>query len=185
MYAFVSNEYRAIVQTQRKLDLLMNLYSYPQFKKCDTYEEAVNFLNNHVRKYIHSGINKYGKTADTGYISVQYFIDRNNIYANIDTSHFGFIKLVSVPNNVKQDASYDLLKIKICNVILDNSLISHHCIAITNILGLLDNFVNVEIILPDISVFLACTKYTGKNFAIKTVQSKIAGRQGEVFYTIK
>lgn len=185
MYAFVSNEYKAIVQTQRKLDLLMSLYTYPQFKKCDTYEEAQAYLNKSTRKFIHSGIDKYGKRTDIGYISIQYFIDGNNILANIFTSKFGFIKLANVPKNVKQDASYDVLKIKICNVVLNNDLIAHHCIAITNLLKLIDDFVNVELILPDISIFLACTKYTGKNFAIKAAQDKIASRVGEVFYTIR
>lgn len=185
MYAFVSNEYRAVVYTQRQLDFLTSVYTYPQFKKVNTVEEAQQFFNQCNRKFIGTGLSKYGKDKDVSYIRIQYFIDGRNIYANVDTSHFGFIKLYDVPDNVKQDSSYDLLKLKICNVILDDSLIAHHCIAITNILSLFDSYINIELIIPDISIFLACTKYDGKNYTIKRLQSVLNGRMGKVFYTIK
>jgi hypothetical protein len=130
-------------------------------------------------------MNKYGRTNDIGYIRIEYFIDGKNIYVNVNTKHFGFIKLTGLPSNVKQDSSYDLLKLKVCDVILDDSLISHHCTAIMNILSLFDSYINVELVVPDISVYLACTKYTGKNYAIKRTQSFLSSRMGNVYYTIK
>lgn len=185
MYAFVSNEYRAIVYSQRQLDFLINVYTYPQFKKVDTVAEARQFFNQCNREFMSTGLSKYGKSLDIGYISIQYFIDGTNIYCNVDTKHFGFIKLSDLPNNVKQDSTYDLLKLKICNVILDNSLIAHHCTAIANILKLFDRFVDIEIVVPDISVYLACTKYNGKNFSIRNLQSLITNRLGNTFYTMR
>ena len=44
MYAFVSNEYRTIVYTQRKLDFLCSIYSYPKFKKVENEYEAGKFF---------------------------------------------------------------------------------------------------------------------------------------------
>lgn len=185
MYAFVSNEYRTIVYSQRQLDFLTSVYTYPQFKKVDTVAEAKQFFNNCNREFLQTGLNKYGRESDIGYISIQYFIDGKNIYCNVDTKHFGFIKLSDVPSNVKQDSSYDLLKLKICNVILDNSLIAHHCIAITNILKLFDECINIELVVPDISVYLACTKYKGKNYSIVKLQNALNNRLGNLFYSIK
>lgn len=185
MYAFVSNEFRTIVYSQRQLDFLNDIYSYPQFRKVETVAEAKKFFSQCNREFIKSGLNKYGRESDIGYISIEYFIDGKNIYANIGTKHFGFIKLTGLPSNVKQDSSYDLLKLKICNVILDDELIAHHCTAIANILRLFDDYINIELILPDMSIYLACTKYTGRNYSITNLQKTLSSRMGSVFYTIK
>lgn len=185
MYAFVSNEFRAIIYSQRQLDFFLSIYTYPQFRKVDTQEEAKKFFIQCNRKFIESGLNKFGRDSDIGYITIEYFISDNNIYCNIYTKHFGFIKLINLSDNVIQDASYDLLKLKIKNVVLDDSLIAHHCIAIQNILRLFDTYINVELIIPDISVYLACTKYKGKNFSIRNLQGALSSRMGSVFYTIK
>lgn len=185
MYAFVSNEYRGIVNTQRKLDFLMSIYSYPKFKKIQFPEEATKFFAQCDRDYIHGDIKHYGRRDEVGYVRIEYFIDGKNLFYNVYTDKFGFIKLSQVPANVKQDASYDLLKIKICNVNLDDTLIAHHCIAIQNILRLLDPYMNVELVLPDISIYLACTKYTGKNFAIQNTISMIKNRYGNTYFTVR
>lgn len=185
MYAFVSNEYRTIVYTQRKLDFLCDIYTYPKFRKVNSEEEARKFFQQCNRDFINAGLNKYGREADVGYISIKYLISDNTIYCNVSTKHFGYIKLSNLPDNVYQDSTYDMLKLKITNVVLDDSLIAHHCIAITNILSLFDKFINIELVLPDISVYLACTKYKGKNYSINKLQSSIKSRLGNVFYTIK
>lgn len=185
MYAFVSNEYRTIVYSQRQLDFLLGVYSYPQFRKVESIADAKKFFNSCNREFINTNLSKYGKTLNVGYLSVEYFIDNNNIYVNIDTKHFGFIKLFNLPSNIKQDSSYDLIKLKICNVALDDSLIAHHCVAIQNILSVLDDYVNVELVLPDISVYLACEKYKGNNFMINRLQGTVAQRPGQVFYSMR
>lgn len=185
MYAFVSNEYRAVIHTRRQLDFLCSVYSYPKFKMVDTMEEANAFFAANSRLFYKPSLNQFGKVENIGYISIEYFIDGKNIYANVFTKNFGFIKLSSLPSNVKQDATYDLLKLKICNVVLDDSLIAHHCTAISNILSLFDLYINIELILPDISVYLACSKYKGNNFSIKNLQRAINSRMGTTFYTIR
>lgn len=185
MYAFISNEYRTVVNTQRQLDFLISIYSYPKFRKVATPEEAKKFFMERDRNYIHGDIKHYGRRDDVGYVKIEYFIDGRNIYYNVHTEHFGFIKLDNLPRNVKQDASYDLLKIKVCNVILDNSLITAHCIAIQNILRLLDEYMNIELVLPDVSIFLACTKYGGKNFIILNTIDMLRKRFGNVYYTVR
>lgn len=185
MYAFVSNEYKAIVYSTRQLDFLLSVYSYPQFKKVETVSEAKKYFNQCNREFINAGRSKYDRESNIGYITIEYFIDNNNIFLNIYTKHFGFIKLYNLPSNIKQDSSYDLLKIKICDIVLDDTLIAHHCVAIMNALRLLDSSISIEFILPDISVYLACTKYKGNNYIIKKVQDELKSRHGNVFFTIK
>ena len=185
MYAFISNEYRTIVKTAERLELLLSIYSYPKFVKVKTEEEALEFFRQQDRAFIKRGALHYGGKEKCSYITVEYFIADNNIYCNIDTSNFGYVKLGNLPRNVSQEATYDLLRVKIKNVILDDNLIAHHCIAISNILSLFEQYVNVEVIVPDISVFLACTKYGGKDTTINRTKNFIKARTGEVYFTIK
>lgn len=185
MYAFISNEYKTIVHSQRQLEFLSTIYSYPKWVKVKNKEEARKFFIDNDRAVIASGMNKYGKVNKVGYISIEYFIDGKNIYYNVYTQHFGFIKLFDIPSNVKIDSGYDLMKVKVCNVKLDNTLIAHHCIAIQNILRIFGNYINMELILPNISIYLALTKYTGTNFNIRNVQNNIESRFGEVYYTLR
>ena len=46
MFAFISNEYRTIVKTTARLELL---YSYPKFVKVKTEDEAKEFFRQHDR----------------------------------------------------------------------------------------------------------------------------------------
>lgn len=185
MYAFIADEYKTVVSTQRQLDFLLGIYNKPKFKKVDTIAEAKKFWSENEKSTISSDVIRYGGANKFSYITVEYFIADNNIYVNLRTKHFGFVKLSNLPNNVKQEVSFDLIKLKICNVILDNSLIAHHCLAICNIIRLLGPYMNLEIILPDISVFLALTKYTGKNPMIKKTKNELGSRFGYTYYTIK
>lgn len=185
MYAFISNEYKTIVYTQRQLDFLCSIYSYPSFVKINSTEEAKQFFIRKDRDFIRTGISKYGKQTKVGYIAVEYFIDGNNVYYNLYTEKFGFIKFTNFPSNVICDSGYDLIKLKFKNVSLNNDLIAHHCTAIQLVLRFIGDFINVELRLPDESIYLALTKYTGKNYSIKNTQSLIKGRLAETYYTVK
>ena len=185
MFAFISNEYRTIVKTTARLELLLSIYSYPKFVKVKTEDEAKEFFRQQDRAFIKRGALHYGGKDKCSYMRVEYFIADNNIYCNIDTSNFGFVRLGTLPSNVSQEATYDLLRVKIKNVILNDDLIPHHCLAINNILTLFDDYVNIEIVVPDVSVFLACTKYGGKDTTINRVKNFINSRPGEVYFTIK
>ena len=185
MFAFISNEYKAVVNTQRQLDFLIGIYSFPNFCRVDSIEEAKVFWAQNERKNFNSEIARYDSREKVAYVTVEYFIADNNIYINLSTKNFGFIRFKNLPDNIKVEHSYDLIKFKICNVILDNSLIAHHCISISNILKILGPYVNIEFILPDISVYLALTRYTGTNYIIKKAKNELASRCGSVYYSVK
>lgn len=185
MFAFISNEYRTIVHTADRLELLLSIYSYPKFVKVNSEAEAKDFFRQQDRAFIKRGALHYGGKEKCSYVTVEYFIADSNIYCNIDTSNFGYVRLGKKLKNVSQEATYDLLRVKIKNVVLNDELIAHHCLAIHNILSLFEDYVNVEFIVPDISVFLACTKYGGKDGTINRTKNFIKCRSGEVYFTIK
>ncbi len=186
MYAFVSNEYSAVVYSAAQLDFLTSVFSYPKFIKINSTAEAQKFFADNDRSFIKdaSKIKAYGKRDKVGYIKVNYFISNNSIYCNVDTQHFGFIRLRQVPKNVAIESSYSFMKIKFKNINLNDDLIAHHCLAISNILRLYPDTINIELVLPDVSVYLAITRYTGKNFSIRNLQSLISSRFGRVYYSI-
>lgn len=184
MFAVVANGIQRICKTQRQLDFIIAVYPYAKFQKCKDEDEAREWLRRNTRKYNSLRHVKYGNTSTTGYAQIEYFIADDNIYYNIYTSKVGYIR-IQADESTKVDSRYDLLKVKICNVKLDDSLINHHVIAIRRILRLLGDFIDVDIIVPDISVFLALTKYSGKNYIIRGAQKEIATRLGGVSLTIK
>ena len=185
MYAFISNEFQTIVNSQSNLQLLCDLYSYPKFKKVDTYEEGMKYIESCKRKFKKSGKTIFGIKRTTAYLDINYFINDNNIYLNIRTSNFGYISMENLPDNMKSVATYDLVKIKISNIQIDDSRISSHCIAVYQILRLFDNSINIVLTLPDLSVYLACTRYVGKNHVIKGVQDLIKSRVGKTIFIVK
>lgn len=184
MYAVVANGLQTICKTQSELESIMLFYPYPKFEKCNSEEEGREWLRAHAREYRSVTFFNYGSTATSGYATIEYFIANNTIYYNIDTSKVGHIK-VAQSDKMKMESKPERLKIKIENVMLDDNLISSHIIAITRILKILGEYVDVNIVVPDISIYLAVEKYTGSNYMIKTLKNIIATRLGGVSITIR
>ena len=185
MWAFISDNYKCVVSTQQKLDLLISFFPRSNFKRIEDMKEARDFWKFAEKKFFSTDIVKLSHKSKYAYLTIEYFIDNNNIYINMITKNLGFIKFSNLPSNISQEVSYDLLKLKISNVVLDDSLIAHHCVAICNILRLIGPLVNVELILPDVSVYLALTKYEGKNFEILRTRSELESRLGNVYFSFK
>lgn len=184
MFAVVANGMQAICKTQRRLESIIAFYPYPKFCKCSTEEEARMWLRNNSRGIYGIEFKSYGNTASEGYAIAEYYIWDNSIYYNINTKHLGYIKVFPT-DDIKMESRQELLKIKVCNVMLDDSSISSHCIAIRKLLRLLGGIIDVEIIVPDISIYLAATKYTGRSVYINGLRRDIVNRLGEVSFTIK
>ena len=68
---------------------------------------------------------------------------------------------------------------------MDDLKISSHIIAIKRVLNLLGSYVDVDITVPDMSVYLAITKYKGNNYIIHSLKNDFEKRLGGVSFTIK
>lgn len=183
MYAIVANGIQTIVKTSEQLDVILGIFPYPKFQKVKTEAEGREWIRNNSRISYATDIRNYGETAKRGYAEIDYFISGNSIYYNVKTAKLGFIR-IEQSDGVLVDSRPELLKIKIQNVVLDNMLIAHHVIAIQRILLLLGEYVDVNINLPDMSVYLALNKYTGNNFVIKRTQEYIRKRLASVSFTV-
>lgn len=186
MYVFVANGYKGIVESKQTLDILASIYPYPKFRHVANHEAAVNFLARYNRGERQANFDNYGDTdRDYCYATIKYVIDERDLFITIDTSKVGFIR---IPNKNIKDTVVDnrptMIRVRISNINLNNNLISDHCVAITTTLELLGGYVDVNIEVPDISIYLALTKYSGDNYIIKESQEVIKTRLGGVSITI-
>lgn len=187
MYVFIANGYKGIIESKQTVDIMSAIYPYPKYRKVKDYESALKFLNKFNRADYGSDFKVYGDTdKNIGYANISYIIDKDDLYVNIDTTKVGFIR---VQQDRLSDTTVDnrptMIKIKISDIYLNDDLISDHCVAISNILELLGGYVDVNINIPDISIYLALTKYTGDNYIINNCQEIIKNRLGGFSVTIK
>lgn len=185
MFAVVANGIQTICRTQRALDRIIAIYPYPKFAKCKTIEEARAWIMRNTRVFDNMNHHHYGNTSSSGYATIRYEITGNSIIYNIDTKRVGYIRVPTDDKDVAVDSRFDKLNVVISNVVLRNDLITHHIIAIRRILKLLGDYIDVDIVIPDISIFLAITKYSGRNYIILGLQNDIAERVGALSLTIE
>lgn len=186
MYVFIANGYKGIIESKQVLDVMASIYPYPKFRKVRTKQDALNFLSRYDRGEVQPNFDTYGDTDKYyGYAKIDYVIDKDDLFVTIDTSKVGFIRIC---NSTMLDTVIDnrptMIRIRISGIKLNEDLISDHCVAITTILELLGGFVDVNIIIPDISIYLALTRYSGDNYIIKECQEVIRNRLGGVSLTI-
>lgn len=180
MWAFVSNEFQGIVKTRDTLRLYSTIYSYPTYKKVADEKEAYKFIASKKRKFYHGLSKDLSWIKDSGHIRIEYFIQDNSVYANLYTDKFGYVYLSNKRRNMKQTVSYDLIKVKLENMMISENSIQGNCFAIMSILNLFSSFINVVIVIPDLSVYLALTQYTGKNRSVRMIQDELKCREGKV-----
>lgn len=184
MYALVANGIQTICKDYRQLQALTALYPYPKFQKCNSMEEGRKWLRANARRVHSVAFENYGDTAVAGYICIAYEIREQGVAYDLDLRLVGYVK-IHAEDGMLIDSRKDSIHIEVNDVELKNELIVHHIIAIKRILRVLGEFVDVNIIVPDISVYLAVTKYTGRNHMIRGLQSDIERRIGAVAVTVR
>jgi hypothetical protein len=177
MYAVIAPGFKGVYDNPRVLDKIVALYPYAKYRKYRTEEECWEFLNKYTNNRSISEVYKYGNTFKTHFVTMEYFI-RDSIYYNYHTDKIGYVRVVSDTATVENCPG--LIKAKVDNVAADDRMISGHMVAIFHGLKLIGSWLDVNIIVPDHSVFYAIHSYTGNNRAIETVKNCIKERQGEV-----
>ena len=186
MYAFVSNEYQGIVHSRVVAQVLADIYSYPVIQYVKTVEDGYEFIKKKNRKFYINDTKQAGWKETTAYLRIEYFVSDDTVYANIYTDHFGYVYLnVKDDKNVKQSVTYDMIKVKLTGRKMRDQSITSHCQAIQNVLHLFSTIINVQIVVQDISVYLALTRYTGRSNAIRMARRELDTRIGKVMLVVK
>lgn len=186
MFAVVANGMQTICRTQRQLDNILALYTYPKFQKFEKEEDALKWLRIHSRASwsMEHDHNHYGDTCYNGFADVTYVIAGNTIHYYINTERLGFINIVSQDMDTAVKNGRENIEVIVSNVVLNDLKITSHVIAVHRILRLIGRFVDVNIRLPDMSVYLAVTRYAGKNYIIRSLKREIEERLGGVSFTV-
>lgn len=185
MYVLVANGYCGVIKSRAVLDLMTSIYPYPKFRKVEDEAQAFNLLNKFKRSDYSSIFRNYGETVRSGYVDVSYIICDKALYATYDISKAGEIFIMSNwRKGIVSDNGSSMIKVVFKELSLNRESITGNCIAIQNCLDTLGGFVDVNIHVPDISVYLALTKYSGENYVIRELQSTIKNRLGGCSLTI-
>lgn len=186
MYAFVSNEYQGIIYSRTVAQVLADIYSYPVIQYVKTAEEGYDFIRKKNRKFYINDTKQAGWKETTAYLRIEYFVGDDTVYANIYTDHFGYVYLnIRDSSDIKQSVTYDMIKVKLTGRRMRDQSITSHCQAIQNVLHLFSPIINVQIVVPDISVYLALTRYTGKSSAIRMARRELDTRIGKVMLVVR
>lgn len=114
---------------------------------------------------------------------MEYFIRNPNIYYNFDTSNLGTLRIVKDTAVIENRTN--LVKAMLPNVVVDPNSISGHIIAIYSGIKLLGDFIDVEVVVPDHSIFYAIRSYTGSNRPIARLRDYLKVRLGKVSVTLR
>lgn len=187
MYVIIANGFSGIVDSKEELDLISNIFPYPKFRKMRTKAEALEFLQKYKRRNYKPNFHRYGEVDyNNGFARIKYFIEKNTVYCNVDISKLGNVVFLS---DTRRSLSFDnhdsYIKLVISNLILNDRFISSHCVAIAAILNAIGDVIDVDIIVPDISVYLAINNYN-RVFDQKNPNiTSIFNRLGGVSFTIE
>ena len=184
MYAVIASGVVRIVGTPEEVNILRAIYPYAKSHYAKTMEEAQQWIAMNSRRRYDTKVQKYGTTSWNRFIQIVYFISDNAIFYNLDLTKFGRTR-VDLQDGIVVDNRPNLIKVKVLNTYLDSDLIQHHAIAVKRILTLLGDYCDVDIVVPDMSVYIALTDYSGRDRILKSVQSLIKERLGGVSFTVE
>ena len=158
---------------------------YSKFRKFRSEEEAWDFVKRNKMAKDLVSIKNYGDCFDNLYLKCQYFITAKSVCYNVFTDNIGFVKVETEDPNILIENRLDVIKIKMTNIRLNNDLISSHSIAIYNLLEILGDFVDVNIEVPDQSIYYMMKAYTGTKPIYLKLQQLMKRRRGEISVTLK
>lgn len=182
MYACVGPEISKIVDSYAEVNDLRQKYPYIKCRRFDTEDECLEFTHRFANKHSLQDINHYGDTFKDLYIHMEYFI-HGDVYYNFDTRQLGNIRILPTSKDVTAENRMGLTKLRMSGLSLTDDIASH-LVAIYHGLKLVGPLVDVDITIPDHSIYYALCSYTGTDRTVNKVVNFIHQRQGRVSLTL-
>lgn len=184
-YAVIVPGINTVYQTWGEVERIIALYPYPKYRKFATEEECWEYVRRHTTKRIYTDITKYGETFDNLYVKMEYFIRGDKVYYNYKTGKMGYIAIESTDPSVIVINRTSGIKAILKDIYLNDNLITSHMIAIWHGLRIIGEFVDIDIRVPDHSIFYALMTYKGSNKTINRVRRYIDERMAKVSVSMK
>ena len=183
MYAVVAPGLKGVYYNYTEVERILALYPYTKFRKFRTEEECWAFINRNTTKRTFGVVNTYGDVFSNFYVTMSYFIQKDRILFSYDTSRVGYIRIEDPKLIIENGRDY--INVIMNNIFLDNSTIMGHMIAIYQGVNTLGDFLDVNIIVPDHSVFYALNSYSGKNRIILKTRNYLKERTARYAVSVR
>ena len=184
-YAVIVPGISAVYNEWKDVERVIALYPYPKFRKFATEEDCWEFVRRNTSKKVYTDITKYGETFDNLCVSMEYFILEDKVCYNFKTNKAGYLCIENDRDDVIVTNRSGNIKVSVLNIHLNNDIISNHLIAIWHGLKVIGDYVDVDIKVPDHSIFYALMTYKGTNKTINRVRDYIDSRFAKVSVTMK
>lgn len=181
-YAVVAPDVSGVYSSFEPVKRIKALYPYCKFRTVKSEEDGWAFVKRYKNLHHFNQLRHYGSTFSSLCIDMEYFIYNDSIFYNFWLNGYGALRMHTDKCRVQYRA--DLIMVEMPNIRLDKNTISGNLIAIYHGLVLLGDYVDVDITLPNHSIFYALSSYTGTNRVITRVVTTIRERLGNVAYTL-
>lgn len=181
-YAIVAPGVSGVYDNYQYIKRIKTLYPYCKFRTVVDEEAGWEFVRRYRNLHKFVQLYKYGNTFKTMCVCMEYFIYNNSVYYNFRTEKVGNIKLCKEGANI--DHRYGLIMVELPNMKLNKDTILGNLIAIFHGLDLLGDFLDVDITIPNHSVFYSLMTYSGSDRRILRVREKIENRLGNISLTL-
>lgn len=178
-YGVVAPGIRMVYTRWSDVERIRMLYPYPKFRKFKTEEECWEFVHRYGYNREFTDIHKYGDTFDKLFLRMEYYIYGDCVYYNFFTGKLGYVKIISADENVIVQSTTSVIKACMRNIELDDDRILSHLIAIYHGLKLVGDYVDVDVRVPDHSIYYALCAYRGNNNTFNRALESIRNRLGE------
>lgn len=186
-YGFVSPGIKIITSDFEEIRGLINVVQFPKFKKFKDKAGAIKFVMENAMEFQTKSLHKYGECFDTMYITAEYFIRDNNVYYNIHTNGLGNVDLARTEfdNFMLKEKRNGLIMLKLPNMNLNENYLTSHVTAIYNLLEIVGSLVDVELIIPNHSIYYLLKSYTGDYRPYRKLRDYIDSRKGRLAITME
>lgn len=184
-YAVIVPGINTVFKSWNEVQRISILYPYARYRKFKTEEECWEYVKRYTTRRVYHDISKYGETFNRHYVTMEYFIRADKVYYNFFTKKLGYIAIVSEDANVEVINRTGNIKVILKNIYLDDNIISNHLIAIWHGLRIIGDLIDVDVRVPDHSIFYALMTYNGKTRSINRVRTYIDERLAKVSVSMK
>lgn len=182
-YGYVGGGIKTVVRDFEKIRELQLKHPYSSFRKFYYEDKAWAWVKRRASIKDVKNIIRYGDTFHECYATMEYFITDDAVYYNFRTPKLGKIFLTSSDKNVSIENRLDLIMVKLSNAKLGDTILGHLS-AIYAGIRILGEFIDVEIVAKDHSIFYALTRYTGNDNRIRRVAEYLDQRVAKFSVTL-
>lgn len=178
-YGVVAPTLHSVYQDYTDVKRIITLYPYAKVRSFRTETDAWNFVRKNINTHELLKLRKYGDTFDEMFVKMEYFIGKNSLYYNYDTSKLGSgIRIINSKAMIQQ--TVNSATVEVPGISVNPNLIYGHVIAIYHGLDVIGDFVDVDVTVPDHSIFYTLNSYTGDNRVLNKVLTRIKSRLGHL-----